>query len=143
MMSTMPMRVVTERDLRELGQQYNVRDDLERLHQSRINVLRDQQTKNMEELQERQEGEMARLMDRRDEEVKDLEARFVAEDDVVRREFEGRRGRVRARWGLRVEILRREMEERSKREGEGGGEGVRYGPIAVPEWSVAVTGEAE
>ncbi|KAL8386940.1 hypothetical protein RB595_010284 [Gaeumannomyces hyphopodioides] len=127
--SMMPTRVVTERDLRELGQQYNVRDDLERLHQSRINVLRDRQTKNMEELQERQEAEMERLLGRRDEEIEDLEARFAAEDDMVLRAFAGRRERVRARWSLRVEILRREMEAKS--------DGLKYGPIPIPDWPPA------
>lgn len=122
----MPTRVVTERDLRELGQQYNVRDDLERLHQSRINVLRDRQTKNMEELQERQEAEMERLLGRRDEEIEDLEARFAAEDDAVLRAFADRRQRARARWSLRVEILRREMENMSN--------GLKYGPIPIPDW---------
>src|SRR5438270_13769088 len=37
----LPARTVTERDLRELGQQYNIRDDLERMHQSKINVMRE------------------------------------------------------------------------------------------------------
>jgi len=40
-----PTRTVTERDLRELGQQYNIRDNLERLHQCKINVMRDKQAK--------------------------------------------------------------------------------------------------
>ncbi|KLU82936.1 IBR domain-containing protein [Magnaporthiopsis poae ATCC 64411] len=127
--SMMPTRVVTERDLRELGQQYNVRDDLERLHQSRINVLRDRQTKNMEELLERQEAEMERLLGRRDEEIEDLEARFAAEDDAVLRAFADRRERARARWSLRVEILRREMEHKSN--------GLKYGPIPIPDWPPA------
>jgi len=40
-----PRRNVTERDLIELGRQYNIRDNLERLHQSKINVMRDKQAK--------------------------------------------------------------------------------------------------
>ncbi|KAL8417392.1 hypothetical protein RB596_007496 [Gaeumannomyces avenae] len=127
--SMMPTRVVTERDLRELGQQYNMRDDLERLHQSRINVLRDRQTKNMEELQERQEAEMERLLGRRDEEIEDLEARFAAEDDAVLRAFSSQRERTQGRWSLRIEILRHEMEAKS--------DGLKYGPIPIPDWPPA------
>ncbi|KAI6357436.1 hypothetical protein MCOR25_007651 [Pyricularia grisea] len=123
--SSMPTRVVTERDLRELGQQYNMRDDLERLHQARINVLRDRQAKNMEDLQDRQRKEMENLLNQRDEEIEDLEAAFAAEDDALLCVFVERRQRARARWALRVEILQKTMENNT---------GLRHGPIPLPEW---------
>ncbi|TLD22360.1 hypothetical protein PspLS_07948 [Pyricularia sp. CBS 133598] len=124
--NSMPARVVTERDLRELGQQYNMRDDLERLHQARINVLRDRQAKNMEDLQDRQRKEMDHLLNQRDEEIEDLEAAFAAEDDALLCVFDERRQRARARWALHVEILQKTMENST---------GLRHGPIPLPEWS--------
>jgi hypothetical protein len=45
--ANMPPRVVTERHLRELGQQRNALEGMARLHQARINVLRDRQAKCM------------------------------------------------------------------------------------------------
>ncbi|KAH8838383.1 hypothetical protein MCOR21_011101 [Pyricularia oryzae] len=122
---SMPTRVVTERDLRELGQQYNMRDDLERLHQARINVLRDRQAKNMEDLQDRQRTEMDNLLNQRDEEIEDLEAAFAAQDDALLCVFDERRQRARARWALRVEILQKTMENNT---------GLRHGPLPLPEW---------
>lgn len=50
----MPPRVVTEQNLRDLGHQYNLRDNMERQHQSKINMMRDRQANRMEELLQRQ-----------------------------------------------------------------------------------------
>lgn len=126
---SMPIRVVTERDLRELGQQYNMRDDLERLHQARINVLRDRQAKNMEDLQDRQMNEMDKLLNQRDEEIEDLEAAFAAEDDALLCLYEERRQRAHTRWALRVEILQKTLENNTG--------GLRHGPIPLPEWPLS------
>ncbi len=121
----MPQRVVTERDLRELGQQYNLRDGMARLHQARINVMRDQQAKRMEELLERQEAELQKLMDKRDEDLEDLAAEFAHDEDALSRVFLDRKAKLQRRWELAIEILRKEMEAR---------DGVGYGPMALPEW---------
>ncbi|RDL31495.1 Uncharacterized protein BP5553_09704 [Venustampulla echinocandica] len=109
-----PARVVTERDLRELGQQYSVRDDLERLHQSKINVMRDKQSKQMEELLARQEDELDKLATKQAEELEGLEERFVNEEDGLADLFQQRRARLRWRWGITEEILRKQLEAREK-----------------------------
>ncbi len=46
----MPSREVTKKHLEQLGQQYHLRDGMERRHESQINVLREKQAKRMEEL---------------------------------------------------------------------------------------------
>lgn len=121
----LPARVVTERDLRELGQQYNLRDNMARLHQSRVNVMRDRQTKKMEELLERQEQEMQKLVDKRQRDMEDLAAEFAQEEDEVARVFGRRKQESRRFWDLKFEVLRKELEER---------EGVRYALPDVPPW---------
>jgi len=121
----MPQRVVTERDLRELGQQYNVRDGMERLHQARINVMRDRQAKATEELLERQEAELHRQADKREEDLEDLAAEFAHDEDALSRVFQDRRAKMLRRWELETEILRRELEVK---------DGVKYGPMAAPDW---------
>lgn len=123
--SGMPARRVTERDLRELGQQYNLRDDMERLHRAKINVMRDRQAKSMEELLARQEAEMQRLVARRDEEVEDLHAGFAAELDDLARLVAERRDRLQRRWELAIEILRHEREQAT---------GLKHGAVETPEW---------
>jgi hypothetical protein len=105
-----PARVVTERDLRELGQQYNLRDDQERLHQSRINVMRDKQAKQMEELLIRQEEELDKLASKQNEELDTLEDNFSAEEDKFLRIFRERRSKLRHRWSIMEEIERKKLE---------------------------------
>lgn len=106
----MPPRVVTERHLRELGQQHNALEGMARLHQARINVLRDRQAKRMEELLERQEKELDRLDDKREEDIEDLAADFANEEDALTQVFEKRRVRLVRRWELAVQILKAEVE---------------------------------
>ncbi|OLN96437.1 putative E3 ubiquitin-protein ligase rbrA 1 [Colletotrichum chlorophyti] len=123
--SDLPPRVVTERDLRLLGQQYNVRDGMERLHQAKINVLRDRQAKRMEELLERQELELEKLIDKREQEIENLATDFAREEDTLARMFNGRKQRMQRRWLLAIEILRRELEEQT---------GNQYAPLNLPAW---------
>lgn len=126
--SEMPQRTVTERDLRELGQQYNLRDNMERLHQAKINVMRDRQAKHMEELLDRHEIELVKLVAQRQEELEDLEAQFAHESDNVNNLFESRRERLQRRWSLAVEVLCKELEDK---------ESVKYTRLSTPEWPQA------
>ena len=121
----MPPRNVTERDLRELGQQYNVRDGMERLHEAKINVMRDRQAKQMEELLNRQQVELGKLEGRRQEDVEDLAAHFAHEEDCASAVFKSRRARLQRRWELAVEILCKELELQEK---------TTYGLISTPSW---------
>ncbi|PSR75839.1 hypothetical protein BD289DRAFT_379052 [Coniella lustricola] len=107
--ASMPPRVVTERHLRELGQQRNALEGMARLHQARINVLRDRQAKRMEELLERQEKELEKLGEKREEDIEDLAAEFAHEEDHLIKVFDDRRARLVRRWELGVEILRVEL----------------------------------
>lgn len=121
----MPPRVVTERHLRELGQQHNALEGMARLHQARINVLRDRQAKRMEELLERQEKELERLDEKREEDIEDLAAEFANEEDALTQVFDERRARLVRRWELAVQIQKIEMEK---------AKGEEYAPIPTPAW---------
>lgn len=121
----MPPRVVTERHLRELRQQHSTLEGMARLHQSRINVLRDRQAKRMEELLERQEKELEKLEEKREEDIEDLAARFAHEEDALTQVFADRKSRLVRRWELAVEILRVQMEAKDK---------VKYAAIPMPKW---------
>lgn len=123
--SNMPPRVITERHLRELGQQHNALEGMARLHQARINVLRDRQAKRMEELLERQEKELEKLEEKRDEDIDDVASEFANEEDALTKIFDDRKARLVRRWELAIEILRAEMEKEK---------GVRYAPMPSPTW---------
>ncbi|KAI3392176.1 hypothetical protein diail_6094 [Diaporthe ilicicola] len=123
--SDMPPRVVTERHLRELGQQHNALEGMARLHQARINVLRDRQAKRMEELLERQESELEKQREKRDQEMEDLVAELANEEDALAKVFKDRRARLVRRWELAIEILRVTKEKEK---------GVKFAPIPSPAW---------
>lgn len=122
-----PARTVTERDLRELGNQYNIRDNLERVHQAKINVMREKQGKEMEQLLGRQEEELHKLAVKQAEELESLEDGFVQEEEGFQAVFEARRERLRRRWGLKEEILRKKLEVEF---------GVKFGALEQIEWGL-------
>ncbi|KAF5659732.1 hypothetical protein FHETE_9280 [Fusarium heterosporum] len=123
-------RVVTERDLRELGQQYNIRDGMERSHQAKINVMRDRQAKRMEELIDRQEMEFETFLGQNRDELDELTAQEMQEENALATKFSARKTKLVRRWELAIEILRKELEAQ---------DGVKYAPIPTPAWQDATT----
>ncbi|EHK22680.1 uncharacterized protein TRIVIDRAFT_230653 [Trichoderma virens Gv29-8] len=124
--SDAPVRVVTERDLRELGQQYYLRDDIGRMRESKINLMRERQAVKMEELQAKQTEEFSLFLDKRQEALDRLEAQFVQEESQFNDTFEGRQSRLQSRWVLAIEVLCKELEEQNP--------GQIYRRIATPRW---------
>lgn len=106
----MPRRVVTERDLRELGQQYNVEKNMRQLHQAKINVMRDRQAKALEELHQRQETELETLLEKNRSEIENLESGFADQEDLLTMNLNRRRDTMDKRWELAMHILQKEME---------------------------------
>ncbi|KAH8169792.1 hypothetical protein LIA77_10336 [Sarocladium implicatum] len=123
--SKMPARTVTERDLRELGQQYTLRDGMERLHQSKINVMRDRQAKRMEELLERHEAEVEKLEEQKREDLEDLAARFAHEHDAINEVLKQRQSKLKSRWELSMEVLCKELETQDQ---------LSYAVLPRPHW---------
>ncbi|POR39241.1 Putative E3 ubiquitin-protein ligase ARI8 [Tolypocladium paradoxum] len=124
----MPPRVVTEQNLRDLGHQYNLRDDMERQHQARINMMRDRQSKRMEELLERQGVELDNLVDQLQSERDELKSKFTREEEIIDGVFEARQSRFTARWNLAIEVLCKELEDK---------DGVKYALVSAPSWPLA------
>ncbi|KAM3084428.1 hypothetical protein ACMFMG_001468 [Clarireedia jacksonii] len=118
-------RVVTEKDLRELGQQYNIRDDLERLHQAKINVMRDKQAKQMENLNVRQAEELDRLTAKQDEELEALDEVHSTEEEAFIRLFTERKVRLVRRWNIVEELERKKLGEIR---------GARFAPMPPIPW---------
>ncbi|KAK6860272.1 IBR domain-containing protein [Apiospora arundinis] len=121
----MPSRVVTERDLRELGQQYNVEKNMKQLHQAKINVMRDRQAKALEDLLDRQDAELERLTEKDRHEVECLESNLTDEEDLLAATFARRRAAIEKRWEVAIEVLRNELETSKE---------TRYAAIPLPEW---------
>ncbi|KAJ4147599.1 hypothetical protein LMH87_002111 [Akanthomyces muscarius] len=118
-------RVVTEKNLKELGQQYTLRDGMERQHEAKINVMRERQAKRMEELLDRHEAEVEALAARQRGESHAQASRCAAENEAVTDTLRMLQIRLSARWSLQLDVLCREREE---------AEGLRYGAVATPAW---------
>ncbi|KAI0388473.1 IBR domain-containing protein [Xylariaceae sp. FL0594] len=121
----MPARVVTERNLRELGQQYNLAKNMKQLHQARINVMRDQQAKALEQLLERQESELQRLAEKNEREKEQLESEFADKEDALSMALSARQSVLELRWRLEMEVTRKELEAER---------GLQYAPFPSLEW---------
>ncbi|KAI9776046.1 MAG: hypothetical protein M1839_000649 [Geoglossum umbratile] len=120
-----PVHTVTETNLRELAQQYNLRDTMDCTHQSRINILRERQAQQLEALAQRQEDECAKLHNKFTLELEKLEQRFEEEEARFEGVFRRRGERLAKRWGVVEGILRAKLEAR---------DGMAFGPLPVLLW---------
>ena len=119
-------RVITDRDRRELEQQYTLRDNMGRLHEARINVLRDQQARQLERLEKRQRQELEQMVvSRLEAEMEALEATFAQDEAVFDQVFRRRRGFLQQHW-LKEEKRQRQKLERETRN--------RYAPLQTIAW---------
>ena len=122
----MPERVVTDKDFRALAQQYHLRNNMDNLHEARINVLREKQAKQLERIVVKQEAEMEALADKLEIETNDLvENQVVREEADLRRQFLERKYRLVGRWMLAEAIERRKLEIET---------GEVFGPLPKIEW---------
>ena len=107
----MPSRVVTKSDYRQLEQQYHIRNGMDNLHASRINVLREKQGKQQERIVAKQETELETLESDFERHNEEMDARFRDEEMRLRQEFAERKKRLIRRWALAEAIERRKLEQ--------------------------------
>lgn len=106
----MPERTVTKADYRQLEQQYHVRNGMENLHASRINVLREKQAKQLERIIAKQEAETEKQATDLELENEELEQQFQGVEEELKRGFKERKRRLVKRWGMAEAIERRKLE---------------------------------
>jgi hypothetical protein len=97
-------RVVTEKDFRELGHHYHLRDTMDQITAGKINVMREQ------------ENELETFMDKRQKVLDKMEAEFLREETHFNEVFAARQRRVQARWVLSIEVLCRELERQTPKQ---------------------------
>ncbi len=124
----MPIRIVTGKDFRGLAQQYHMRDSMESLHDSRINVIREKQAKQLEGVATKQDEELSGLAKQRDAELAVLESSHAQsmEDDQIA--FEDTKRKLARRWFLAEAVMRRRLEIET---------GEIYAPLAPLTWDTA------
>lgn len=123
--SQLPPRVVTEENLRALGHQYNIRDDMERQHQTKINMMRDRQAKRMEDLLDSQHEELEQLANQQQTDKANLDEALAGEDEAMESTFTARTARLNARWHLAIEVLCKELQDKT---------GAKYASVPPPAW---------
>ncbi|KAL8995326.1 MAG: hypothetical protein Q9169_004901 [Polycauliona sp. 2 TL-2023] len=106
----MPNRTVTQQNRLQLDQQYLVRDGMENLHASRINVLREKQAKQLERIMAKQELEVEQIDKDLATTMQKLETTCQRETQMLAEEFADRRKRLVSRWSLAEAILRKRLE---------------------------------
>ena len=121
----MPSRVVTKADYRQLEQQYHVRNGMDNLHASRINVLRERQGKQIERIMAKQETELENLESDFERQNEELDAKFHSEEAQLQESFAERKRRLVSRWNVAEAIERRRLELQS---------GEEHGPLPVISW---------
>lgn len=121
----MPRREVTRADYQQLEQQYHLRNTMDNLHASRINVLREKQARQLERIVAKQEAEMENVERGFDGENAALDVRFQAEEVLLTDEFSARRGRLVRRWDLAEQIERRKLQLET---------GDDFGQLPAVEW---------
>jgi len=122
---------VTERDRIELSQQYTDRDNMGRLHQSRIDVRRNQQTKQMEQLIARQKEEIEELVAKQWSEVRGLSEACAKEEETLTVLSKARRRRCEWRWVVTEQLERYRLESENA--------GAIFAPMNPIEWPKEVT----
>lgn len=122
----MPNRVVTKADYRQLEQQYHIRNGMDNLHASRINVLREKQAKQVERIVAKQEVELDNLEIEFEHQTEELDAKFQEQESRLQEEFAERKRRLVSRWNIAEAIERRRLELQS---------GEEHGPLPVIAWS--------
>ncbi|KAG6213609.1 hypothetical protein E4U50_001107 [Claviceps purpurea] len=123
--SSLPPRVVTEKNLRDLGRQYSLREKVQREHESKIYMLRVRQSKKMEDLVQSHGAQLRELIERNREAREAFGERVRRERKTFDGVFGARQARLTARWALSIQVQCRELQGR---------DGLRYALVAPPSW---------
>ncbi|KAL1957368.1 hypothetical protein VTO42DRAFT_6048 [Malbranchea cinnamomea] len=103
-------RQYTQEQRDRLRQKYHERDSMDRLHESKIKVMRDRQAKQLEEAIHKMEREAAELAKENSRLYQEVEKRCQVEELATLAWLEMREKRLAAKWILEEAILRKKLE---------------------------------
>ena len=130
----MPVRNVTVEDHKKLAQQRHERNGLYNLHSARVNVLREQQAKQIERVAAKQAAEIAHAVKEMERELAQCEAEAEREERDLRTDLAERRGRIVSRWRLVEAIERQKLDNQT---------GEQHGPLPGIVWPADEVEEQE
>ena len=119
-----PRHEVTNRDYNTLASQYRERDAMDGLHQSRIEVLRGKQEKQLRDFVSKKEGEVKAAINSNGEARQELDKASKRALDALSQALDDKRCRLQTRWGVERSIVIAKMESET---------GQSYAPLSEME----------
>lgn len=108
--ATNPERHVTQQHYESLAQAYHMRDNMDSLHASRINVLRGKQKRALTNFMLKKERELEQLENDHNKELASIDSEYAQKEGEIRQEFELKRAKLEARWKLQALIEKTRLE---------------------------------
>lgn len=116
---SLPERHVTQQHYENLAQAYHLRDNMDDLHASKINVLRGKQKKALQNFILKKEREVKQMENDHGKELDSIDREYARQEAEIREEFEMKRSKLEARWKLQALIERTKMERNTGLKYEG------------------------
>lgn len=107
---TLPERHITQQHYENLAQAYHIRDNMDDLHASKINVLRGKQKRALQNFMLKREREVEQLERECQKELDLINLEFSKQEAEIKQEFEAKRSKLEARWKLQALIEKTRME---------------------------------
>lgn len=113
-------RTITSRQKQQLLQEYLEQDAMDRVHHSKLKVLRERQERKLQEMSVRLEKALEDLVSTHEKSVTQLELEHEREEQELLEAFKAKKKKLRLRWSLEEAILRKKLESKH---------GLPYGPL--------------
>lgn len=107
---SLPERHVTQQHYENLAQAYHVRDNMDGLHASKINVLRGKQKRTLQNFMLKKERELEQMEGDHNKEMAAVDHDYAIKEAEIRQEFDYRRTKLEARWKLQTLVERTRLE---------------------------------
>lgn len=108
---TIPERHVTQHHYENLAQAYHVRDNMDDLHASKINVLRGKQKQALQSFIIKKERLVEQVEKEESKELASIDAEYAKQEAEIRQEFATKRSKLESRWKLQTLIEKTKMEK--------------------------------
>ena len=108
--ATVPQRHVTQQHYENLAQAYHIRDNMDNLHASKINVLRGKQKRALQNFMLKKERELEQMEKDHDKELDSVDEEYSKKEAEIKHEFEVKRSKLEARWKLQVLVEKARLE---------------------------------
>lgn len=107
---TIPERHVTQQHYENLAQAYHVRDNMDDLHASKINVLRGKQKRALQNFMLKKERLIEQMETEQQKELDSIDADYAKKEAEIKQEFALKRTKLESRWRLQTLIEKTKME---------------------------------